>query len=30
MFDLFLLYGIGLLGVLMRRLTFPSAPWWSA
>lgn len=25
-FDLFLLYGIGLLGVLMRRFDFPTAP----
>nr|MBP7414946.1 tripartite tricarboxylate transporter permease [Giesbergeria sp.] len=25
-FDLFLLYGIGLLGVLMRRFSFPTAP----
>jgi putative tricarboxylic transport membrane protein len=25
-FDLFLLYGIGLLGLLMRRFGFPTAP----
>jgi putative tricarboxylic transport membrane protein len=25
-FDLFLLYGIGLLGVIMRRFDFPTAP----
>jgi len=25
-FDLFLLYGIGMLGVLMRRFDFPTAP----
>ena len=25
-FDLFLLYGIGLLGVVMRRFDFPTAP----
>jgi putative tricarboxylic transport membrane protein len=25
-FDLFLLYGIGLLGVMMRRFDFPTAP----
>jgi putative tricarboxylic transport membrane protein len=25
-FDLFLLYGIGILGVLMRRFDFPTAP----
>ncbi|MNR40856.1 hypothetical protein D3C85_1591840 [compost metagenome] len=25
-FDLFLLFGIGLLGVLMRRFDFPTAP----
>jgi putative tricarboxylic transport membrane protein len=25
-FDLFLLYGIGLLGLVMRRFNFPSAP----
>jgi putative tricarboxylic transport membrane protein len=25
-FDLYLLYGIGLLGVLMRRFDFPTAP----
>lgn len=28
-FDLFLLFGMGLLGVLMRRFDFP-APWWLA
>ena len=25
-FDLFLLYGIGLLGLVMRRFSFPTAP----
>jgi putative tricarboxylic transport membrane protein len=29
-FDLFLLYGIGVLGVIMRRFDFPTAPWWWA